>query len=61
MPKAEDPIINYGFTLFYAQNGIGLRWHKGYMAANAIGPIKIVIPYSKAQIYLTQTGKEIFK
>jgi hypothetical protein len=61
MPKAEDPINDYGFTLFYAKNGIGLRWHKGYMAANAIGPFKIVLPYSKAKDFLTETGKEVFK
>jgi len=61
MPKAEDPINNYGFTLFYAKNGIGLRWHKGYMAANAIGPFKIVLPYSKVKDFLTEAGKEVYK
>jgi len=60
-PKADDPIIGYGFCLFYSKDGIGLKWSKGAIAANAAGSIEIVLPYSKANDFLTQTGKEVFK
>jgi len=61
LPKAEDSITDYGFSLFYAKDGIGLRWDEGTLAANAAGAFEIVLPYSKARDFLTQTGKDVFK
>jgi hypothetical protein len=61
LPKAEEPITDYGFSLFYSQKSIGMKWNEGSLAANAAGAFEIVLPYSKAQEFLTQTGKEIFK
>jgi len=61
LPRAENVINDYGFNLVYAKDGIGLRWNEGSLAANAAGAFIIVLPYSKVQNFLTQTGKEIFK
>jgi len=61
LPKTDDPITNYGFSLFYAKDGVGLRWNKGVLGANAAGPYMIVLPYSKARDFLTETGKEVYK
>lgn len=61
LPKEKDPITDYGFNLFYSQNGIGLKWKNFAFAPMAAGSFEIVLPYSKAQDFLTQTGKEVFK
>jgi len=46
LPKAEDSITDYGFSLFYVKDGIGLRWDEGTLAANAAGAFETVLPYS---------------
>jgi len=61
LPKAENSIAGYGFNLFYSKSGIGLKWDKGAIAPNSAGSIEIILPYSKAQEFLTQTGKEVFR
>jgi hypothetical protein len=49
------------FSLFYGRNGVGMYWDKGSIAARAFGPVQIILPYSRAQNYLTPVGKEAFK
>jgi len=47
-------------VLFYIKGGIGMKWDKGTIAANAFR-FEIVLPYSKAEQFLTPAGRDIFK
>jgi preprotein translocase subunit YajC len=46
--------------LFYVKNGIGIKWDRGTISANAWS-FEIVLPYTVVQNYLTPIGKDVFK
>ena len=46
--------------LFYSKNGVGMKWGRGTISANALS-FEIVLPYTIVQGYLTPTGKDVFK
>jgi len=48
-------------VLFFTKGGIGMRWDRGGIAANAFGPFEIILPYSRVEQFLTQAGRDIFK
>jgi len=48
-------------VLFFTKGGIGMRWDRGSIAANAFGPFEIILPYSRAEQFLTQAGRDVFK